>query len=84
VDIGPESYKVFKNGDRLVIRFSVGQMYTLGKRAWTYGGNWFVWDMDTGQVAAKTSKHGYETKEEAMDVARRYRDEYGAYVRFGF
>ena len=47
-------------------------------------GPFYVWDMDTGKIAAKTSKTGYAEKEEAMKVAREYRDKYGAYVRFKF
>lgn len=47
-------------------------------------GNWFVWDMDTGRIAAKTSKTGYTDKKEAVRIAREYRDKYGAYVRFDF
>lgn len=47
-------------------------------------GNWFVWDMDTGKIAAKTSKTGYTDKKEAVRIAREYRDKYGAYVRFDF
>lgn len=89
VDIGPKAYKVFRNGDRLVIRFSVDQMLVRavrGKRNvyYTRAGNWFVWDMDTGRIAAKTSKTGYTDRQEAVRVAREYRDKYGAYVRFYF
>lgn len=89
VGIGPKAYKVFRNGDRLVIRFSVDQMLVRairGKRNvyYTRAGNWFVWDMDTGKIAAKTSKTGYTDKKEAVRIAREYRDKYGAYVRFDF
>lgn len=88
VDIGPKAYKVFRNKERLVIRFSVEQglrRAVRGKSAWHIRtGNWFVWDMDTGKIAAKTSKTGYTDKREAVQVAREYRDKYGAYVRFYF
>lgn len=87
-DIGPKAYQVFRNGDRLVIRFSVERALrrvVRGKESYNVRvGNWFVWDMDTGRVAAKTSKTGYPEKQEAVRVAREYRDRYGAYVRFGF
>lgn len=88
VDIGPKAYKVYQNKDRLVIRFSVDQAprrVARGKGAYyTRTGNWFVWDMDTGRVAVKTSKTGYTDRKEAVRVAREYRDKYGAYVRFGY
>lgn len=84
VDIGPRAYKVFRNGERLVIRFSVEQALIRGKGAYYRRGNWFVWDMDTGRIAAKSLKTGYKEKREAIRVAREYRDKYGAYVRFGF
>ena len=84
VDIGPKAYKVYRNKERLVIRFCVGQGWVRGKGSYFRRGNWFVWDMDTGRVAAKTAKHGYRDKSEAVRVAREYRDKYGAYVRFGF
>lgn len=87
-DIGPKAYKVFRNGERLVIRFSVEQALRRIPRGkcsyYVRTGNWFVYDMDTGRAAAKTSKTGYQDKREAVKVAREYRDRYGAYVRFGF
>ena len=84
VDIGHKAYKVFRNGDRLLIRFSVGQLPTGIRGVRGNTGPYYVWDMDTGKVAAKTSKTGYADKKEAMRIAREYRDRYGAYVRFKF
>lgn len=83
VDIGPKAYRVYRNGDRKVIRFSVGhgRFRRSGKHFYTK--KFYVFDMDTGKVAAKTSKDGYE-KKEAVKVARRYRDTFGAYARVGF
>lgn len=78
VDIGPKAYKVYHNGSRKVIRFFVAQPF--GRRK-----NFFVFDMDsTGRYAGKTKKDGYPTKEEAVKVARTYRDRYGAYTRCPF
>jgi hypothetical protein len=54
------------------------------KYRYTYVLPWWVMDMDTGKVAAKTSKTGYPTKQEAVRVAREYRDRYGAYVKAPF
>lgn len=84
VDIGPKAYKVFRNGDRLVIRFCVGQGWVRNKGHYSRRGRYFVWDMDTGKVAAKTERYGYPDKDAAVRVARSYRDKYGAYVRVGF
>lgn len=84
VDIGPKAYKVFRNGDRLVIRFCVGQGWVRNKGHYSRRGRYFVWDMDTGKVAAKTERYGYPDKTAAIQVARNYRDKYGAYVRVGF
>lgn len=84
VDLGPKAYKVYRNGDRLVIRFCVGQGWVRNKGHYSRRGRYFVWDMDTGRIAAKTEKHGYPDKNAAVRVARSYRDKYGAYVRVGF
>jgi hypothetical protein len=84
VDIGPKAYRVFKNQERLVIRFCVGKGWVRGRRSYFQAGRYFVWDMDTGRIAAKTAKYGYDTKQDAIRVARQYRDKFGAYVRVGF
>lgn len=84
VDLGPKAYKVFRNGDRLVIRFCVGQGWVRNRGHYSRRGRYFVWDMDTGKVAAKTERYGYPDKTAAVKVARNYRDKYGAYVRVGF
>lgn len=75
VDIGPKAYMTYKSGARAVIRFFVRD-----KR-----GRWFVMDMcSSGPLAAKTLKDGYATKKEAVEVARKYRDKYGAYAKVPF
>jgi len=84
VDIGPQAYRVYRNGDRLVIRFGVGQIPTGIRGVRPHTGPFYVWDMDTGKVAAKTSKTGYTDRNEAVRIAREYREKYGAYVRFKF
>lgn len=40
--------------------------------------------MDSGRIAGRTSKSGYESKKEAVRVAREYRDKYGAYTKAPF
>lgn len=84
VDLGPKAYKVYRNGDRMVIRFCVGQGWKRNRGHYSREGRYYVWDLDTGKVAAKTEKNGYPDKQAAVKVARQYRDKYGAYVRFGF
>ena len=75
MDVGPKSYKSYKSGAQAVIRF-----FVVEKRK-----RWFVFDMcSTGKYAAKTSSDGYATKKEAVTIARKYRDEYGAYAKVPF
>lgn len=75
VDVGPKAYSTYRSGARGVIRF-----YVVKKR-----GRWYVMDMCAERdCAAKTAKDGYATKKEAVDVARYYRDEYGAYAKAPF
>lgn len=85
VDIGPKAYKVYRNQDRLVVRFTVDKVLQKnGRGGYVRVGRYYVWDMDTGQIATRTKKSGYLDKKEAVKVAREYRDRYGAYVRVGF
>lgn len=84
VDIGPKSYKKYRNRERLVIRFYVMQQVHRYKGRYRRGGNYFVYDMTTDGRAGKTAKDGYADKEEAIAVAREYRDKYGAYARCPF
>jgi hypothetical protein len=88
VDIGHKAYEVWPGGAVKVIRFCV-DMETFRKRKGRYSAYakrepYFVYDMDTGGIAAKTSKTGYATKKEAVKVARAYRDKYGAYAKVPF
>lgn len=88
VDIGHKAYEVWPGGAVRVIRFCV-DLETYRKRrgkcsAYAKREPYFVYDMDTGGIAAKTSKTGYATKKEAVKVARMYRDKYGAYAKVPF
>jgi hypothetical protein len=75
VDLGPKAYKEHKSHKRSVIRFFV-QLRR---------GRWFVLDVcSRGRYAAKTSENGYATKQEAVAIAREYRDRYGAYAKVPF
>jgi hypothetical protein len=82
VDVGPKAYWIYRDRTRKVIRFCVCRPIIL--RTMRRATVWYVMDMDTGTIAAKTSKTGYTDQREAMDVARDYRDRYGAYVRSAF
>jgi len=44
--------------------------------------SWYVVDMATPGLLKARGTHGHETKEEAIEVAREYRDSYGAYWPF--
>lgn len=82
VDQGPKGYGRTKNGKYVVvIRFFVGQ---LPRRSST---RWWVFDIeeDTNQgIARGTKTQGYGSQEEAIAVARQYRDEYGPYGKAPF
>jgi len=41
-------------------------------------------DNESGRIAIGTKTEGYNSQEEAINVARQYRDEYGAYARMPF
>jgi hypothetical protein len=85
VDIGPKSYGIKKHGRRLCIRFFIYQYKSFGRsKGKSFARNiWFVGDMETGGRAARTSRMGY-AREEAVAVAREYRDKYGAYTKSPF
>lgn len=72
--IGPSAVLAYASGRRLVIRFFVVQRR----------GRWFVADSLTWRTADGTEESGYPKKEEAVRVARYYRDEYGAYCKSPF
>lgn len=85
MDIGPKAYKVYKNRERLVIRFFVAEGLVRRKGRHRGDGKYYVYDMaSNGRVAGKTAKEGYADKKEAIRVAREYRDKYGAYARSPF
>jgi len=86
VDIGPKSYGVTRLGKRIVIRFFV-QRKTLPMRRPTNESRWIVLDVleeSNGNIAAGTKPEGYGSKENAIEVAREYRDTYGAYGKADF
>lgn len=72
--IGPSAVRAYSGGRRLVIRF-----FVVSRR-----GRWFVADSLTWRTADGTEESGYPTKDEAVRVARYYRDEYGAYCKSPF
>lgn len=74
VTIGPSAVRVYSSGRRLVIRF-----FVVERR-----GRWFVADSLTWRTADGTEESGYPKKEEAIRVAREYRDDYGAYCKSPF
>jgi hypothetical protein len=82
VDLGPRAYEVWPGGAVRVIRFYVGLRLCREKSRYVFRRPYEVYDMDTGRVAARTT--GYASKQEAIRVARRYRDRYGAYAKVPF
>ena len=73
VTLGPKSYGRTKKGRYICIRFFVSK--------WR-AGRWYVVDLDNEEwtyYAQGTSPKGYSSQEKAIEVARKYRDEYGAW-----
>lgn len=70
----PRAVRIYNSGRRLVVRF-----FVVEKR-----GNYFVADALTWETADGTEPSGYRKKEEAVSIAREYRDTYGAYCKSPF
>lgn len=83
-DIGPKSYAVYKSRARKTIRFFVDRPLVSHRGRWRTTASWYVLDMDTGTIAARTKKEGYPDRKDAVRVAREHRDEYGAYTKAPF
>lgn len=83
-DIGPRAYKEYPSRRRRVVRFFVAGALLRKRGCLSSQPPWFVYDMDSGNIAGRTSKTGYESKKEAVRVAREYRDKYGAYTKAPF
>jgi hypothetical protein len=87
VDQGPKCYGRSKRGKPICVRFFVSQrLGTLILKPWhdTSQLPWYVIDLLEERIAKGTKKSGYDTKEDAIKVARKYRDEYGAWCRWYF
>lgn len=68
-----------------VAQFCGAQPYSRKKgKNGPWESKWYVMDVDSGKQAAGTNKEGYDTWKEAQDVARKYRDKYGAYTEVPF
>ena len=69
----------------MVIRFFITQQSGVRylRRRWVPG-NWYVVDSLTWKVASGTRAEGYRKKDEALRIAREYREEYGAYCKSPF
>lgn len=81
VTVGPRSYGLTKRGRRIVVRFYVSRRRAFRGRG--ISKNWYVIDYDEG-IAKTTNPDGYESRSEAIGVARKLRDEYGAWSRSPF
>jgi N-acetylmuramoyl-L-alanine amidase len=89
VTVGPRAVKEFKNRQRAVIRFFITQDFgTREMRNPAHAGKtnrpWIVVDATIWRSAVGTAPEGYREKDEAIRIARKYRDEYGAYCRSPF
>lgn len=75
------SYGRTKRGGYIVARFQVMSRFP------TYTKQpppWIIWDVEEALVAKGTKQEGYQDKEKAVRVARKYRDEYGAWAVMPF
>lgn len=84
MDQGPRAYGRTKRGWFIVVRFFVSQNALNWRRP---DGRWWVLDIEEEEnrgIAKGTKKEGYRSKEEAIAVARKYRDEYGTYGKAPF
>lgn len=82
VTVGPKAYGRTKSGKPVVVRFFVSQLARFKKIE--DNAPWFVIDFEDGKIAKGTKADGYRSKENAIKVARQYRDEFGAYARSPF
>ena len=79
---GPKSYGRTRWGRYIVVRFYVFKPYRKAR--------WIVIDNEerkgrwTNFVARGTNERGYDTRNEAVAIARKYRDKYGSWSRLPF
>lgn len=91
VTVGPRSYGLTKKGRHICIRFFVSRTtYTAKDERGgvsvfiRQGDRWFVIDMEEGDIAKGTAPRGYPDKKEAIETAREYRDNFGAWAVMPF
>lgn len=81
---GAKSYGRTKRGQYIVPRFWITQfMYGKWSGNVTASDPWYVIDMEEATIARGTKDTGYP-KEKAIKIARRYRDEFGAWSTMPF
>jgi hypothetical protein len=92
VDEGPKAVKSWRDGSRTTVRFFIAQ-FCGSQPYWAkkhrgqrgpYESKWYVMDVDSGKRAAGTNPEGYESQDEARQVARAYGKKYGAYTEVPF
>lgn len=84
VDIGPRAYGRTPKGRYITIRFFISNRVVSNRKP---SDRWWVLDIEEDEnrgIAKGTKKDGYSSKEEAITIAREYRDEYGAYGKVHF
>lgn len=80
---GGKCYGRTKRGAYIIARFYITQMWMVPFTKVKPSDPWFVVDAEEATLAAGTKKAGYP-KEKAIRVARKYRDEYGAWTTMPF
>lgn len=84
VTVGAKSYGRSKSGGYIVTRFYLTQVWLKDFTKVRPDDPWFVIDLEEATLAAGTKQAGYPDKEKAIQVARRYRDRYGAWTVMPF
>jgi hypothetical protein len=81
VTVGAKSYGRTKLGGYIVPRFWITQVGFAKTNHLTVKPSdpWYVVDMEEANIAQGTKTSGYKDKKEAIKIARKFRDEFGAW-----
>lgn len=81
VTVGAKSFGRSRSGGYIIPRFWITQSLLI-KRTPKKSDPWYVIDMETGYLAKGTK--AYPEKDKAIRIARKYRDEFGAWYVMPF
>jgi hypothetical protein len=81
VDQGPKSYGLSQAKRHIVNRFYVSNY---DNKVRHHKDRWWVHDCEEGGTAKGTQENGYSSQKEAIKIAEKYRDEFGAWSLLPF